>query len=227
MLRVVVIEDEPLARQHLVSLLQAAPAVDVVAEAPNGRLGLEAISRTRPDAVFTDIEMPGLKGTDLMHLLPEPSPALVFTTAYAEHAVAAFAGGAIHYLLKPIEAQDLAVALKRLRPLEDVPQRVTIPVQRRDGVRLLKPSDVEALLAYQGDCVAWTADGRLPVEGCLQQWEARLSGCGFMRVHRSALVNLDAVLEVDRNEALVLATGSLPVSLRRMETVRKALGLGL
>ncbi len=224
-LRVVVIEDEPLARQHLVGLLEAVPGVEVVAEAANGRLGLEAIARFRPEAVFTDIEMPGLKGTDLMHLLPEPRPALIFTTAYAEHAVQAFAGGAVHYLLKPIEAQDLAQALARLRPRVEGAVHLRIPVQRRDSLRLLKPQEVEALVALRGDCVAWTAEGRLPVEGGLQTWEARLVPHGFLRVHRSALVNLEAVRELTPQGELVLPTGRLPVSERRLETLRRALGV--
>ena len=87
MIRIVVIEDEPLAREHLVDLLNELPGLCVVASAENGRLGLAAIAAQRPDAVFLDIEMPGIKGTELMHMLPEPRPALVFVTAYPQHAI--------------------------------------------------------------------------------------------------------------------------------------------
>ncbi|HQL49415.1 MAG TPA: response regulator, partial [Holophaga sp.] len=119
MIRIVVVEDEPLARQHLVDLLEELPGTAVVAQAANGREGLAAIAAHRPDAVFLDIEMPGITGTELMHLLPEPRPALVFVTAYPQHAVEAFAGGAVHYLLKPISRVGLAQALGRIRPQDD------------------------------------------------------------------------------------------------------------
>jgi DNA-binding LytR/AlgR family response regulator len=115
-IRIVVIEDEPLARAHLVDLLSELPGVAVVAAAENGRLGLVAVAEQRPDAVFLDIEMPGIKGTELMHMLPDPRPSLVFVTAYPQHAIEAFVGGAVHYLLKPISRVGVAQALSRIRP---------------------------------------------------------------------------------------------------------------
>ena len=84
---------------------------------------------------------------------------------------------------------------------------------------------MEALLARQGDCVAWTRDGRHPVEGSLQDWEGRLLPFGFMRVHRRALVNLDAVMELNAAGEVVLPSGRIAVSQRRMDVLRRALGL--
>ncbi len=227
MIRIVVVEDEPLARQHLVELLGELPGVAVVASAENGRLGLAAIDDHRPDAVFLDIEMPGIKGTELMHMLPEPRPALVFVTAYPQHAVEAFAGGAVHYLLKPISRVAVAQALSRIRPKDEPLQKewLRLPVRKKGTTRLLRPEEVEALVADLGDCVAWTPEGRLPVDGTLAHWEERLAEHGFLRVHRNALVRLDAVREVTAEDELVLATGRLAISRRRMEDVRRALGL--
>ncbi|HEX9009010.1 MAG TPA: response regulator [Holophagaceae bacterium] len=227
MIRIVVVEDEPLARQHLVELLGELPGVAVVASAENGRLGLAAITEHRPDAVFLDIEMPGIKGTELMHMLPEPRPALVFVTAYPQHAIEAFAGGAVHYLLKPISRVGVAQALSRIRPKDEPLQKewLRIPVRKKGTTRLLRPEEVEALVADLGDCVAWTPEGRLPVDGTLAHWEERLSEHGFMRVHRNALVRLDAVREMTAEDELVLATGRLPISRRRVEEVRRSLGL--
>lgn len=227
MIRIVVIEDEPLARQHLVELLGELPGVAVVAAAENGRLGLAAIAEHQPDAVFLDIEMPGIKGTELMHMLPEPRPALVFVTAYPQHAIEAFAGGAVHYLLKPISRVGVAQALSRIRPKDEPIQKewLRIPVRKKGTTRLLRPEEVEALVADLGDCVAWTPEGRLPVDGTLAHWEERLTDHGFMRVHRNALVRLDAVREMTVEDELVLATGRLSISRRRMEEVRRALGL--
>lgn len=227
MIRIVVVEDEPLARQHLVDLLGELPGTAVVAQAANGREGLAAIAAHRPDAVFLDIEMPGITGTELMHLLPEPRPALVFVTAYPQHALEAFAGGAVHYLLKPISRVGLAQALGRIRPQDDPLQQgwLRLPVRRRTGTRLLRPEEVEALVADLGDAVAWTAEGRLPVDGSLAHWEERLRNHGFLRVHRNALVRLEAIRELSADDELVLPTGRLAVSRRRLEEVRRALGL--
>lgn len=227
MIRIIVVEDEPLARQHLVEMLEELPGVQVVAQAENGRLGLAAIAEHRPDAVFLDIEMPGIKGTELMHLLPEPRPALVFVTAYPQHAIEAFAGGAAHYLLKPISRIAVAQALSRVRPKEEPMQKewLRLPVRRRGATRLLRPEDVDALVADLGDCVAWTPEGKLPVDGTLGHWEERLADHGFMRVHRNALVRLEAVNEMSAEDELVLASGRIAISRRRMEEVRKSLGL--
>jgi len=226
-IRVVVVEDEPLARRHLCDLLAELPGVEVVASAENGRLGLAAVAEQRPDAVFLDVEMPGVKGTEVMHLLPEPRPAVVFATAYPQHAVEAFAGGAVHYLLKPISRIGVAQALSRIRPKDDPLQKawLRIPARRKGATRLLRPEEIEALVADLGDCSAWTAEGPLPVDGTLAHWEDRLSDHGFVRVHRNALVRLGAVRELSPDGELVLGGGRIAVSRRRMEELRKALGL--
>lgn len=227
MIRIVVIEDEPLAREHLVELLSELPGVAVVASVENGRLGLAGIAEHQPDAVFLDIEMPGIKGTELMHMLPDPRPSLVFVTAYPQHAIEAFAGGAVHYLLKPISRVGVAQALSRIRPKDEPLQKewLRLPVRKKGATRLLRPEEVEALVADLGDCMAWTPEGRLPVDGTLAHWEERLADHGFMRVHRNALVRLDAVLEMTTEDELVLATGRLVISRRRMDEVRRTLGL--
>lgn len=225
-LRVVVVEDEPLSRERLADLLAAQPGVEVLARAENGRTGLAAVAAHRPDAVFLDVEMPGLRGTEVMHALPEPRPGVVFVTAYPEHAVEAFAGGAVHYLLKPVTAVGVAQALSRLRPKDDPLQEgwLRIPARRRGGTRLLRPAEVDALVADLGDCGAWTADGVLPVDGTLAHWEERLQGSGFVRVHRKALVRLGAVREITAEGEVVLAGGRIPVSRRRLEEIRGRLG---
>ncbi|MGA8892431.1 MAG: response regulator [Anaeromyxobacteraceae bacterium] len=225
-LRVLVVEDEPLSRERLADLLAAQPGVEVVARAENGRLGLEAAARHRPDAIFLDVEMPGMKGTDVMHALPPPRPAVVFVTAFPEHAVEAFAGGAVHYLLKPVSRVGVAQALSRLRPEDDPLQDgwLRIPARRRGGTRLLRPGEVEALVADLGDCAAWTAEGVLPVDGTLAHWEERLQASGFVRVHRNALVRLAAVREITAAGELVLAAGRIAVSRRRIEEIRRRLG---
>ncbi len=227
MIRVVIVEDEPLARQHLADMLSELPGIEVVATAENGRKGLAAIAEQKPDAVFLDIEMPGIKGVELMQLLPEPRPSVVFVTAYPQHAVEAFAGGAVHYLLKPISRVGVAQAISRIRPKEEPLQREwrRIPVRRKSGTRLLLPEEVDALVADLGDCAAWVAEGRLPVDGTLAFWEERLKDQGFVRVHRNALVRIQAIRELSAEGDLVLPSGRIPVSRRRMDELRQALGI--
>jgi DNA-binding LytR/AlgR family response regulator len=162
-----------------------------------------------------------------MHMLPEPRPSLVFVTAYPQHAIEAFAGGAVHYLLKPISRVGVAQPLSRIRPKDEPIQKewLRLPVRKKGATRLLRPEEVEALVADLGDCMAWTPEGRLPVDGTLAHWEERLADHGFMRVHRNALVRLEAVLEMTAEDELVLATGRLVISRRRMDEVRRTLGI--
>jgi len=227
MIRIVVVEDEPLTRRELVSLLGEWPGTEVVAEAGNGREGLAAIALHSPDAVFLDIEMPGIKGNELFRLLPEPRPAVVFVTAHSQHAVEAFADGAVHYLLKPVTRVGLAQALSRIRPKEDPLQKdwLRIPVKRKSGIRLLSPEGVHALVADLGDALAWTDEGRLPIDGSLNHWEDRLQEHGFLRIHRSALVRLGAIQELSAEDEVVLPSGRIRISRRRMEDVKRALRL--
>ncbi len=225
--RIVVVEDEPLALGRLCDLLGEQPGVEVVARAANGREGLAAVAAHRPDALFLDVEMPGMRGTDVMHALPEPRPGVVFVTAFPQHAVEAFAGGAVHYLLKPVSRVGVAQALSRLRPKDDPLQDgwLRIPARRRGGTRMLRPVEVDALVADLGDCAAWTAEGVLPVDGTLAHWAERLADHGFVRVHRNALVRLAAVREISDGGVLVLAAGRIAASRRRAGEVRAALGL--
>jgi len=227
MVRVVVVEDEPLALGHLVKMLRELPGVEVVAESSNGLEGLRAIQETRPDAVFLDIRMPGMDGLELMKILPEPRPALIFTTAHKDHALDAFEGGAIHYLLKPITRVGVAQALGRVRPSQDPLQKewLRIPVRLKGARRLLRVEEVDALVADLGDCLAWTPNGTLRVEGTLAHWEERLSTHGFKRVHRNALVRLAAVREVLESDELVLPSGRMPIAKRRLEEIQRLLGL--
>lgn len=228
MLKLLVVEDEAVSRRHLIRLLEEWPGNVVVGEASTGPEALKMTAELKPDAIFLDIEMPGIKGTELMHLLPEPQPALVFTTAYPEHAIEAFAGGAVHYLLKPIGRLAVAQALARLIPAKDKHQQIDLlrlPVRRKGSTRLLQVEEVSALLADLGDCKAWTAEGPLPVEGSLSHWEERLKSLGFIRVHRAALVRLSAVKEITDQDELILPQGRIQVSKRRADEVRHLLGL--
>jgi len=224
MIRAVVIEDDARSRALLASYLQELPGLEVVGEAADGLEGRNLIEGLRPDAVFLDVELPGLSGPRLAQSLIEPRPALVFVTAHAEHAVEAFRLGAVHYLMKPVNRVELAQALTRLYPSQGRREWLRIPARIRGQLRLLDPQEVEALVADLGDCQAWTSEGVLRVEGTLAQWEERLAPVGFLRVHRNALVRLESIQGLE-DGILTLPRGSLPLSRRRREEVERALGL--
>jgi len=224
-LRVIVAEDEPVSRDYLVEMLREHPGVDIVGEAQDGREALTLATELRPDGLFLDIEMPGIRGTELLHLLPEPCPAVVFVTAYAEHALEAIQGGAVHYLLKPINRIAVAQALARIPSADGGKECLRLPARRKGHTLLLRPEEVDALVADLGDCEAWTTEGRIHLEGSLAQWEERLNGAGFLRVHRNALVRLEAVREITDQGEVRLGGGCIPVSRRRLEDLRQALGV--
>ncbi len=224
MVRVLVVEDEPWSRRFLVKLLEELPGIEVVGEAEDGLSGLDMTERMKPDALFVDIRLPGLDGVSLVQRLRAPRPAIVFTTAHPEHALQAFREGAVHYLLKPITRADLAEALGRIAPEANRARDwLRIPARVRDRVVLLRPAEVEALVADLGDCLAWTSEGILRVEGTLVAWEVRLEAHGFLRVHRNALVRVSAIRSLADTGCVELPSGMLQVSLRRLPDLRRAL----
>lgn len=226
MIHVLVAEDEAASRRLLVGYLRELPGVEVVGEAGHGAEALDLATRLHPDALFLDIDMPGLTGMELAAVLPAPVPRIVFVTAHPQYAVEAFRLGAAHYLLKPVTRVDVAQAVARLFPQEASarPEWLRIPVRERQGLRMLPPEDVEALVADLGDCLALTAEGRLRVEGTLAQWEERLMPLGFFRIHRNALVRLAAVRGLTDVDEVLLPSGTLSLSRRRRETLEQALG---
>ena len=120
--RVLIVDDEPIARRRLKTLLQAEPSVEIVGESEDGESALAAIRRLRPDLVFLDVQMPGLDGFDVIELLSEAEcPAVIFVTAYDQYAMRAFDVHAVDYLLKPFERGRLRKALARAAALAGRP----------------------------------------------------------------------------------------------------------
>lgn len=194
-LRVLIADDELMARRRLRRLLDAIPEVTVAGECLDGAQVLAWLGEQEPvHVVLLDIKMPRLSGVEAMRLWPEGGPAIIFTTAHAEHAVAAFEGRAAHYLLKPIEAGQLAEALQRVRPTASTPQRLAL--RTRKGVVLLRPGEV-LCAQVQGASVRVATDrGELFTERSLSELQTQL-GQDFERVHRKALVNMSRVAALE------------------------------
>lgn len=219
-MKVVVVDDEPLARLRLRDLLNAQPDVAVVAEASDGATGLHACAEHKPDLVLLDIAMPGIDGLETARHLAEfePRPAVIFCTAYDAHALSAFDAQAIDYLVKPVRAERLAVALERARmfaagrsqlaPMQATRTRTHLCARMRGNLRLIPIDDVYYLQADEKYVVVHHARGEDLIEESLKSLEEEF-GERFLRIHRNCLVARNEILQLQRS-----ADGHVHVALR-------------
>jgi two-component system, LytTR family, response regulator AlgR len=229
--KVVIADDEPLARERLRALLAEHPGVEVVAEADNGLSALQACAEFRPDLVLLDIAMPGVDGLEAARHLTafDPRPAVVFCTAYDEHALSAFDAAAIDYLMKPVRAERLAVALERARtfvagretqapaPPGRIP-RTHLCARMRGSLRLIPVEDVHYLQAEEKYVVVHHARGEDLIEESLRSLEDEFNG-RFVRIHRNCLVARHEITELKRvgdgRVQAVLRHGKEPLEVSR------------
>lgn len=247
-LRVIVVDDEPLARKRLRRLLAAHADVEVVGEAASGDEAVGLCLRERPAVVFLDIHMPGSTGTEALRAMRaawgdgEP-PQAVFTTAHREHAVEAFELDGADYLLKPIEAERLAVTLERLRTrLAEATLEIAAPASEdaRPGFLAAHLGERIVSLAYEEvayvqleGSTAWAvnARGRYRLRATLSELEARLPSPPFVRVSRSCLVHLAWIEHFEPEDSGTFSARlrsplgtTIAVSRRRARRLRELLG---
>ncbi len=241
-LRVLVADDEQLARSRLTRLLSAIPEVEVVGECADGDEVLSRIGKGDVDLVLLDIQMPKLKGTEALALWPEKGPLVVFCTAHAEHAVTAFDAGAVDYLLKPVEPARLKKALDRARE-KGTAQRFRaelkqhregglpkLPVTTRQGVVLLDFDAITHAVLEDELVAVHTQQAQYLSDFTLQQLLERLPSERFERVHRRAVVNLEHVVRLEPLEtggylARMRQGTTVEVSRQSARDLRKRLGL--
>jgi two-component system, LytTR family, response regulator LytT len=237
MLKALVVDDEAPARGELRFMLAEAGNVEVVGEAGNAAEAMQLIRAIPYDVVFLDIDMPGLTGMQLAEALGEleRQPAIVFVTAYSEHAVRAFDVEATDYLVKPVELERLKRAVDRLAPAAasaEVPRIERIPVEKGGKKLLLSVEDIFYIMAKDDYSYLFTDGERYLSTMSLAELERKLEPRGFFRVHRRFVVNLAHVKEVVPmyGGTLLLTTkdragSQVPVSRRRVPSLKKALGL--
>jgi two-component system, LytTR family, response regulator LytT len=226
LLRVLVVDDEQLAREELCYLLEQLGEIEIVAKAGDGLEAIAAAERHDPDVVFLDIQMPGLNGFEVARRLlsrPAETPALVFVTAFDQHAIEAFEVNAVDYLLKPVETTRLEQALERARrrvesarpgspsgaPLNDqLEQLVRVMASRQARREQVAIKAGERFMLVQADEIIFAslADESInivtgQVAGTsnyrtLDDLQARLDPEIFWRVHRSHLVNINKIKEI-------------------------------
>ena len=195
-LRAFLIDDEPLALKRLARLLEATGRVEIVGRATDPANGLAELAGDPVDVVFLDIQMPGLSGLQVAQRLP-PRAMVVFTTAYEQHAVAAFEVNAVDYLLKPIARERLQATLDRLAARRDDPAREGLrETLARLTDQLIAVHEVTHVVARDRATYAVTATAEHMLDATIVELERKLDPRHFIRIHRGALVNVAYVTEL-------------------------------
>jgi len=243
LIRALIADDEPLARRALVRMLQTHRDVIVVAESSDGETALAEVDRVQPDLVFLDIRMPGQDGLYVASkLFRNFSGALIFVTAYDRHALEAFNLNALDYLLKPFTHERLAQALERVRERathsmsteamerllasfrqrESQPRYVErIPANRSGRIHLVPVAAIERIDAMGNYAKIHAKGEHYDIRDTLQSLEIKLDPNTFVRVHRSTIINMDYVREVQtwfRGGHQILMKDGTQVRLSRYQT---------
>lgn len=244
-LRVLVCDDELMARKRVLRLLGELPGIEGTLECESGEEVLAKLKTEDVDVAILDINMPGLSGLETVMQMPEDRPYVIFLTAHPEHAVQAFDVGAVDYVLKPVDDARLEKALARARQSLDhgthapapnaadgaAPARTNkLAIATHDGAALVSPGDVTHATFDGALVTVHTAARSILTDDTLQDLEAKLPPGPFERVHRRAIVNLD---HVDRLESVdsggyvaCLSTGKrVDVSRQSARRLRRRLGL--
>ncbi|HTP39735.1 MAG TPA: LytTR family DNA-binding domain-containing protein [Steroidobacteraceae bacterium] len=211
--RILIVDDEPLARERLRSLLATLPGTTLAGEAAAGDEAVVKAQALRPDVVLLDVRMPGMNGLEAarhMALLDNP-PAIIFTTAYDAYALEAFEAAAVGYLLKPVRSEKLAAALERAARFgqaqweqiagPQAPQpdaRTHIAIKVREGMRLVPLRDIYCFIADQKYTTVRHTGGSDLIEDSLRALELEFPA-QFVRVHRNALVNAQRIAAIERS----------------------------
>ncbi len=222
-MKVVIVDDEPPARDRLRRLLEEIEGCECVGEAGNGQEAIALVTSAGPDVVLMDIRMPGMDGVEAARHLGtlEQPPAVIFTTAYDEYAVRAFETQATGYLLKPVRREKLSEALTRARRLtrpqlaaiaatSPAPRRTHLSVRVRGELRLIPIEEVLYFLADQKYVTVRHRGGQELIEESLKSLEDEFSP-DFVRIHRNALVATRHMAAIDRG-----ADGQYAVRLREL-----------
>lgn len=246
MSKVIIIDDEPLARSIVREFLEKHPHLEVVQECGDGFEGVKAIQQHQPDLVFLDIQMPKITGFEMLELIEQP-PAVIFTTAFDEFAIRAFESHAVDYLLKPFNQerfdkaltkwaeQKAALSEKATRDLVESAglspsQSQRIVVKTGSKIKIIPVHEVFYLEAADDYVKIHTAEGYFLKNKTMGHFEQSLDGEQFVRSHRSYIVNVQQITRIDPyekdNHVAVLRSGAkVPVSRNGYGKLKEVLGL--
>ena len=245
-MKVIIIDDEPLARSIVKEYLQKHPQLEVVQECNDGFEGLKAIQQYQPDLVFLDIQMPKINGFEMLELIEQP-PSIIFATAFDEYAIKAFEAHAIDYLLKPFNQERFDKAIAKWKEKNQVSaekntqdlletaaqspsQSNRIVVKNGSKIKIIPVHDVLYLEAADDYVKVHTPEGYFLKNKTMNHFEQALDGQQFVRSHRSYIVNVQQITRIDPyekdNHVAVLRSGlKVPVSRSGYVKLRAVLGL--
>ena len=244
MIKVIIIDDEPLARSIVREYLEAYSDIQILAECGDGFEGVKAITAHEPDLIFLDIQMPKINGFEMLELL-DKMPSVIFTTAFDEYALKAFDIHAIDYLLKPFNKERFDKALTRWRELqppvnntpalletlsenEQQPQRVVIKLNNK--IKIIPFSDIIYIEAAEDYVFIHTAEGRFMKHKTMTFFEQALDKNVYVRCHRSFIVNVQLinrleVYEKDSHVAILTTGAKVQVSKSGYQRLKSVLGV--
>ncbi|HOJ17233.1 MAG: response regulator [Ignavibacteriales bacterium] len=244
-MKVIIIDDESLAREIIKKYLSDFPKISVIAECSNGFEGVKAVNDLKPDLLFLDIQMPKLSGFELLELLEKP-PAIIFTTAFDQFAIKAFEVNAIDYLLKPFPRERFAEALNKAitvlnknqsKPLDELVEyadkaqkyidKIIIKINNR--IIITPVAEIVYLEARDDYVMIYTPTGKYLKQKTMKFYEARLNPSDFIRIHRSYIINVSFIKNIELYEKdtyrVTLKTNSvLPVSKSGFKRVKQFIG---
>jgi len=245
MSKIILIDDEPLARSIVKEFLQTYPGLEIVEECNDGFEGVKAIQHHEPDLIFLDIQMPKINGFEMLELLDQP-PAVIFTTAFDEYAIKAFEAHAIDYLLKPFNKERFDKAIQKwkeqtagakknttelLETASHSPaQSQRIVVKTGSKIKIIPVQDVYFLEAADDYVKVHTHEGSFLKNKTMNHFEKTLDAQQFVRSHRSYIVNVQQITRIDPYEkdnhiAILKAGAKVPVSRNGYVKLRAVLGL--
>ena len=245
-MKIIIIDDETLARSIVKEYLQRHPQLELVAECRDGFEGLKAIQQYQPDLIFLDIQMPKINGFEMLELLEQP-PAVIFTTAFDEFAIKAFEAHAIDYLLKPFNQERFDKAIAKWLDQKNKPsdartedlletashspaQSSRIVVKNGSKIKIIPVHDIYYLEAADDYVKIHTQEGYFLKNKTMNHFENVLDRQQFVRSHRSYIVNVQQITRIDPyekdNHIAILRTGAkVPVSRGGYGKLKAVLGL--
>ena len=249
MIRVLIIDDEPLARMVVQEYLQPFEQIQVLQECNDGFEGLKAIQQHQPDLIFLDVQMPKINGFEMLELV-DKAPAVIFTTAFDEYAIKAFEAHAVDYLLKPFSRERFNKAIEKFlasAPSPDAPanketeklleytaqspaQHERIVVKTGTKVKIIPVADVQYLQADDDYVSVFTQEGSFLKNKTMGFFEQTLDPRQFVRVHRSYMVSVPEITRIDPYEkdshlAILKSGAKIPVSKTGYAKLKQVLGI--
>jgi len=246
-MKVIIIDDEPLARSIIREYLQFHPELELIGECSDGFEGVKSIQQHQPDLIFLDVQMPKINGFEMLELIEEP-PAVIFTTAFDEYAIKAFESHAVDYLLKPFSRDrfDKAIAKwnqagksvsskEQLAPLLDSvssspAEQHRVVVKLAGKIRIIPIEEIHYLEAADDYVKIHTREGAFLKNKTMGHFESVLNKTLFVRTHRSYMVNITEITRIDPYEkdnhlAILKSGGRVPVSKTGYTKLKSVLGL--